>query len=140
MLLLGMLFAFFPTENAPHSSVEKRQRSVSPPGERRHRRRRRRLFESFGVIPSLQMRYRSHELEAEDDALEEDSDPVLNIPSLLLGRRVQALQLVMFEHADWLRYSVGRAGTSPNRTTERHSIRSDQGSAELSTRESTLGT
>ena len=34
------------------------------------------------------MRYRGEEEDAEEDAIEEDSDPVLNIPSLLLGRKV----------------------------------------------------
>lgn len=75
--------------------ADKRGRSVSPSGEQ-SRPRRRRLFESFGVIPALQSKTNG-DLEEEEEFLhlgqDEDSDEVLNIPSLLLARRVSLYQL-----------------------------------------------
>ena len=92
---LGTLVAFFPVDSLHQPrNADKRSGSKSPSTDgRKERQHRRRLFESFGVIPSLQVRT-SREVgpeEALDDEMEEDSDEVLNIPSLLMTRRVGAL-------------------------------------------------
>lgn len=111
----GTLFAFFPLDSLHNTTSgrnnEKRSRSPSPSDDKKMRQRRRRLFESFGVIPALQAkksprgvggRGLSHysgsvfgtqsALHAPDpeqvDEEEEDSDEVLNMPSLLLSHRV----------------------------------------------------
>lgn len=88
----GQLFTFFPMDPLHHhaATVEKRQRSRSSSRDRKQRNQRRRLFESFGVIPSLQARKapESGYEEAIEDDQEEDSDEVLNMPSLLMAQRV----------------------------------------------------
>ena len=88
----GTLITFFPVDSLHQSRhADKRSRSKSPSTDgKKERQHRRRLFESFGVIPSLQVRS-AREVGAEealDDEMEEDSDEVLNIPSLLMTRRV----------------------------------------------------
>jgi hypothetical protein len=88
----GILFNFYPLDSVQHtqSSGEKRGRSASPMRSR-SRPRRRRLFESFGVIPSLQTAT-AEDLEDEEEILQngndEDSDEVLNLPSLLMATKV----------------------------------------------------
>lgn len=92
----GILYTFYPLDSVQQSqstsAAEKRGRSASPTTRSRSRPRRRRLFESFGIIPSLQNRSQE-DMEDEEKALyneqdEEDSDEVLNIPSLIMARRV----------------------------------------------------
>jgi hypothetical protein len=63
----------------------------------RSRPQRRKLFESFGIIPSLQ--YTAPEdLDEDEDALhngnDEDSDEVLNIPSLMMATRVSMVSSI----------------------------------------------
>lgn len=89
----GQLFTYFPHESvSPFVLPEKRQRSASPPLARKQRQRRRRLFESFGMIPSLQGRDRHDGTgsDVETDVQEEDSDEVLNMPTMLLSRRASS--------------------------------------------------
>lgn len=92
----GQLFIYYPVDSLT-SAADKRQKSPSPSIRERKRQRRRRLFDSFGVIPSLQMQpHDGHRGETAAAEYEDDSDEVLNIPSLLMARRVGPLGSLLY--------------------------------------------
>lgn len=94
----GRLFTFFPLDPIQHQNAaahDRRQRSPSPTLGRADKKPRIRLFETFGIIPALEDRERQHGMQdasVADEILngyEEDSDEVLNLPSLWMNRRVR---------------------------------------------------